>query len=238
MFSKWLGAKKPFKALEVASEQIHLLGEPEGNGTAVLKTELTKILVSEGNAAKAYLSRVRYGDETQVRLALIVDGRAPAAQMAAVIAQACQPLVAIDILFSDALPATALEHLKASVSPFFPAQSSNNQLFMINIQVGRGSNEEMPSNMAGAYVPVYVAAENSEAAAIQAVKHLSSQGYEFLDVVDKKIHQLDPAGWGEYVTTAWPDYQTQFPSQEDVIIGISFGRVFFGPFAGYDRQNA
>ena len=238
MFSKWLGSKKPFKALEIASEQIHFLGEPEGSGTPVLKAELTKILVKEGNVAMAYLSRVRYGDEPQVRLALVIDGRAPAAQMAEVIAHACQPLMAIDILFVDALSPPALMTLKESISPFFPVQSSDNKLFMINMQVGRGCNTEMPANMVGAYVPVFVAAVNSEAAALQAVKHLSSQGYEFLNVSDKKIHQLDPTGWDEYVKTAWADFQAHFPSQEDVIAGLPFGRVFFGPFASYDSQNA
>ena len=238
MLSKWLSAKKPFKALEIAPEQIHFLGEPDGGGTAVLKADLSKILVAEGNVAKAYLSRVRYGSDVQIRLALVVDSRAPAVQTAEVIARACQQLVMIDILFMESLSPSALENLTESISPFFPIHGPENLLFLINMQIGRGENSEMPANLIGAYVAVFVAATNTEAAALAAVKQLRSQGYEFLDVSDKKIHQLDPEGWNEYVKSAWPEFETHFPSQDDVILGLPFGRVFFGPFVGYESQNA
>lgn len=238
MFSKLFGVKKPYNEIEVTSNDLEFHGEPSGTGVADLKTGLAKILAAEGNVTTAYVTLVRYKSETHDRLALVIDGRAPAAQMAEVIAQACRPLVAIDILFLNTLQPAIAKKLKEQVPPFYPVQDCNNNFFMLNIHIGRGSSTEMPANLAGAYVPVFVAAPNAEAAAVEAVKQLNTRGYEFLDISDKKIHQLAPSGWSTYIKTAWPEYESHFPSQEDVIAGLPFGRVFFGPFAGYENQNA
>lgn len=236
MFSKLFGANKPYKEIEITSEDIEFLGEPSGSDVAVLKIGLAKILMAEGNTSAAYVSRVRYKFETEIRLALVIDGRAAIAQMAETIAQACKPLVAIDILFLNTLKPIIAQKLRKAVPQFYPAKN-NNQFFMINVQIGRGKNTEMPNNLAGAYVPIFVAAPDSETAALEAVKQLNLYGYDFIEISDKKIHQLDPTGWDAYIKTAWYEFEEHFPSQEDVIAGLPYGQIFFGPFAGYEAQN-
>jgi hypothetical protein len=236
MFSRLFGGKKPYKEVQNAASGIHLLGEPTGDGVAALKAQLAAVLAAEGNVSRAFLSRVRYGGGEQVRLALVVDGRAPQQQMAEAIAAGCQAIVAIDILFLESLAAPAVEQLEASL-PFFPAEAKN-KLFLINAQVGRGSNPGMPHNLSGAYVPVFVGAPDADAAARAAVRHLAAQGFEFLDVADKKIHQLDPQSWQSYLEEAWAGFASHFPSQEVVLAGLPYGQVFFGPFAGYESKNA
>ena len=238
MFSKLFGAKKPYKEVETPFDDVEFLGEPSGPGLADLKVSLAKILATEGNTTAAYVARILYKPEMQNRLALVIDSEAPAAQMAETIAQACKSLVAIDILFLNTLPPAIAKKLKELVPQFYPAQKCDNKFFMLNVHIGRGSNTEIPPNFAGAYVPVFVAAPDAEAAALEAVKQLNARGYEFLDISDKKFHQLDPGGWGTYIQTAWPEYASHFPSQEDVIAGLPYGQVFFGPFAGYENQNA
>ena len=114
-----------------------------------------------------------------------------------------------------------------------PTEPSN-KLWLINLHVGRDANTEMPTNLAGAYVPVFVAAVDHESAAREAVSQVSRRGYKFLDISDKKVHQLDPLKWDAYVRGSWPEFVSHFPTQEEVFVGLAEGRVFFGPFAGYE----
>ncbi|WP_449405619.1 hypothetical protein [Massilia phosphatilytica] len=43
------------------------------------------------------------------------------------------------------------------------------KLFRMTLHIARGRNTEMPSNLIGAYVPVFVGASDHEAAALKAV---------------------------------------------------------------------
>lgn len=110
--------------------------------------------------------------------------------------------------------------------------------FMFNMHVGRGTNSDMPTNLAGAYVPVYLGGTNYEAALTEAVAQIRKRGYDFIDLADGKAHQLDPLKWNSYVQEAWPEFESHFPTQEEVIRGLASGKVFFGPFAGYEQQSA
>ncbi|NUO76854.1 MAG: hypothetical protein HOQ32_12670 [Lysobacter sp.] len=113
-----------------------------------------------------------------------------------------------------------------------------NLLFLMNLQVGRGSNREMPSHLVGAFVPVYVAASDHEAALVQAVAQVQALGYEFLDLHDGVVHQLDPMQWQRYVSQAWPEFPNHFPSQAEVLAGLAAPEwVFFGPFAAYEAER-
>jgi hypothetical protein len=235
MFSKLFGTKKPYTQVQSTANQITFLGEPTGEAIARLKSELAVILAAEGNVTRAFLSTVRHGKEDQSRVALIIDGRAPAGQMVQVIAPACQPVVEIDIFFFESLSPFLIEHLQESIRPFFPPAESENKLFLINVHVGRGSNTDMPRKLIGAFIPVFVAASDSEAAVLEVVKQLKEQGFALLDVPDEKIYQLDPLDWQSYVESTWPEFESQFPSQEVVIAGLPYGLMFFGPFAGYDK---
>lgn len=113
-----------------------------------------------------------------------------------------------------------------------------NLLFLMNLQVGRGSNREMPSHLVGAFVPVYVAAGDHEAALVQAVAQVQARGYEFLDLSDGVVHQLDPMKWQQHVSQAWPEFPNHFPSQAQVLAGLAAPEwVFFGPFAAYEAER-
>ncbi|MBP3984305.1 hypothetical protein J5837_07670, partial [Pseudoxanthomonas helianthi] len=114
-----------------------------------------------------------------------------------------------------------------------------NGLFLLNMHIGRGSNSEMPANLAGAYVGVFIGAPDPNGALVQAVTELRRRGYEFIDLSDGKIHQLDPMQWDTYVQNAWPEFPNHFPRRTEVIAGLSSPSwVFFGPFAGYEPQRA
>src|SRR5690606_11276186 len=61
---------------------------------------------------------------------------------------------------------------------FDPVQPMNNNLYLINLHVGRGTSTEMPEPLVGAYVPSFSAATDPESAARQAVSSLAYRGYE------------------------------------------------------------
>jgi hypothetical protein len=119
MFSRLFRSKKPYTAVETPAASLRFLGEPTGDAVGVLERELTRILEAEGNASKAFLRRVQYPGEERIRLALIVDGDAPAEKMAPVIARACQPLVAIDIIFFASLKAGHIDEVRNGGPPFY-----------------------------------------------------------------------------------------------------------------------
>jgi hypothetical protein len=111
------------------------------------------------------------------------------------------------------------------------------RLFRLTLHVKRGVNPDMPSNMVGAYVPVFVAGASHEAAAKSAVSEIAQRGFEFVDIPDGKIDELDPEGWDEFVKQAWPEFTEYFPRQSEVCDELSKGFVFVGPFAGYESTG-
>jgi hypothetical protein len=111
--------KQPYTEIQAKADELRFLGEPTGDGLSLLKSELTKILMAEGNTARAYLSRVRYPGEERIRVALVLDGKAPARKMAEVIARECQPLVAIDLLFFETLTPELIASVQKDIVPFF-----------------------------------------------------------------------------------------------------------------------
>ncbi|MGF3969685.1 hypothetical protein, partial [Staphylococcus aureus] len=98
------------------------------------------------------------------------------------------------------------------------------------------SNTEMPANLRGAYVPVFIGATDHEGAARLAVAGLRDRGFEFLDIADGKIDELDPIKWDSFIASAWPDFLDYFPSQEAVLKGLASEFYFTGPFASYEAR--
>lgn len=124
MFSRWFGRKQAYVEHKTPASGIRLLGEPTGSGLELLRTELAKILAAEANTSRAYLSKVQYAGEDQVRVALVIDGRAPAQVMAPRIAGACEPLVAIDLLFLESLPGHLVTEIERTLRPFYADQEA------------------------------------------------------------------------------------------------------------------
>lgn len=112
------------------------------------------------------------------------------------------------------------------------------RLFRLTLHIKRGVNQEMPSNLVGAYVPVFVAGANHEAAASIAVSEIIRRGFEFVDIPDGKIDELDPEGWDAFVKQAWPEFIGYFPSQSKVGGELSKGFLFVGPFVGYESSES
>ena len=111
-------SKSSYKAIAVPVFKSQFLGEPAGD-VEFLKHELAKILVGEGNTKTAYLSRIQYPGEDRIRVALIIDGAAPAAKMAKVIATNCAPLVPIDIMFFEDLSTAQKKRIQDTLAPFY-----------------------------------------------------------------------------------------------------------------------
>ena len=112
------------------------------------------------------------------------------------------------------------------------------KLYRINIHVGRGDNTEMPAELVGAYVPVFVGAQDSEAAATLAVSHLARQGLEFIDIADYQIHLMDPTYWDTFIQESWPDFADHFPNQAHIMQRLESEFLCTGPFASYTAAGA
>lgn len=116
--------------------------------------------------------------------------------------------------------------------------SVSNNLYLINLHIGRGTSPEMPEQLVGAYVPCFAVAPDPESAARLVVSNLTGRGFEVLGIADNNIHQLDPSAWDFYLKSAWPEFLDAFPSQERVQTNLASGLLFFGPFAGYESERA
>lgn len=115
---------------------------------------------------------------------------------------------------------------------------ASNRLFRLTIHVKRGSYAEMPANLAGAYVPIFVGAVAHEVAAKAAVANLVKRGLEFVDIADNQIHELDPHKWDQFVREAWSEFAEYFPTQQQVLKDLDNGFLHVGPFASYEPPDA
>ena len=113
-------------------------------------------------------------------------------------------------------------------------QRPRNRLFRLTLHVARGTNLEMPANLVGAYVPVFVGAVDHTSAAQSAVLSLTKRGFDFRDIADGKIYELDPAKWDAFVAEAWPEFSGHFPAQREVLEMLDSGFLYVGPFASYE----
>ncbi|CAM3709073.1 hypothetical protein [Polaromonas hydrogenivorans] len=114
--------------------------------------------------------------------------------------------------------------------------SHRNRLFRLTVHVARGTNAEMPTNLVGAYVPIFLGATDHESAARSAVASLSQRGFEFLDIADGQIHELDASKWDSFVAEAWPEFVDYFPKQNEVVEKLNSAFLFTGPFASYESR--
>jgi hypothetical protein len=111
---------------------------------------------------------------------------------------------------------------------------AKNHFFEIPVKIGRGSSRTMPEHLIGAFVSCYAAAPDHETALRRTVAKLKDDGFIFEDLVGGKIHQLDPKNWRQHVEASWKEFSHHMPSQEEVLAGITEGRIFYGPFCSYE----
>src|SRR5262249_5255768 len=107
-----------------------------------------------------------------------------------------------------------------------------NRLFLCPVSVRPGPSCENPSNWDNASVFCYVAAPDHLLALRIAVETLKAKGWFFEDLVGGKVNQLDAHQWAEYVASTWSELPGHFPTQQEVMMLLESGGVFFGPFCG------
>ena len=112
-----------------------------------------------------------------------------------------------------------------------------NNLFHCTVKVRRGTGSGMPAAWLGAYVDCYVAAPDHLSAVRLAAEALGKQGNIFEDILNQKVHQMDPVGWDQYVVSSWTDMpKGYFPRQSEVLGLLESGGAFFGPFMGWESE--
>ena len=116
------------------------------------------------------------------------------------------------------------------------AEVAANSLFRFSAKVRPGPGCDMPPHLRGAYVDCFVAAPDHLGGLRSAVEKLRGQGYVFEDLMDGKVHQLDPLKWDEYVSASWPELPDYFSPQADMLRFVQAGGVFFGPFCGWESE--
>ena len=112
-----------------------------------------------------------------------------------------------------------------------------NHLYEIPVKVRRGPSCPMPPQLIGAYVICYVPAANHLNALKNAVSKLKIDGYIFEDLVNRKINELDPYKWAEYVKRSWSECKGSLPTQEELLRKMDAGEIFYGPFCGWKSEK-
>ena len=111
--------------------------------------------------------------------------------------------------------------------------SMSNRLYLAGIKVLRGTNEEMPPELAGAVASCFAAGHDYQAAVRASVWALEQMGFEFDSVVGEVV-EVPVDGWDGYVSEVWSDAADLLPRQAELPEIVKDGGVFFGPFAGFE----
>ena len=234
MLNKLFGKKK-CKELQTNASEMEFLGDLEGNGVAALRFEIGKILKQFPYVKNAYFSKLQYKGEDKTRISLVIESSEPSSIVGANVASKCAGIIPMDIMFSDSCNSDLLQKIKSLSEPIF---SESNFLFECPIVVSRGTNPDWPPEWKGAILNYFVAAKDYETALVKAVKDLRSSGYQFENVYDGKVNQLDPTVWWEqYVMEKWSEYIDHFPSQEDIEIILITGGLHVGPALGWENES-
>jgi len=72
------------------------------------------------------------------------------------------------------------------------APKPTNRLFRLTVHIGRRTNAEMPKNLVGAHVPIFVGALDHEAAAMKAVSSLTQGSRSYAHVINNFAGYLPP----------------------------------------------
>jgi hypothetical protein len=229
VLKKIFGKKYP-EQIETKVSDMEFLGDLEGNGVDALRFEVGKILRSFPQVENAYFSKLKYKDEDKSRIALIIESSETSHDFGGKIAQACEGITSMDIMFSSSCNSTLIHNVMERSQPLF---NDSNLLFECPIVVSRGANEDMPKEWKGAILTYFVAAKDYEAALLKAANDLKSEGYKFENVYDGKVNQLDPRKWwDQYVMEKWKEYSDHFPSQDDIEVIVMTGGMHKGPAFG------
>jgi Helicase conserved C-terminal domain len=107
-------------------------------------------------------------------------------------------------------------------------------LYIASIKVLRGTNKDMPPELAGAIATCFSTGPDYQSAVRSAVTALRQMGFEFTDIVGP-VREIPLEQWDRYIASTWPEASATLPRQSDLPQILERGGVFFGPFAGFER---
>ncbi|MEP3890395.1 MAG: enhanced serine sensitivity protein SseB C-terminal domain-containing protein [Hellea sp.] len=93
--------KKKYKVVKEQSDRMEFLGSPFGEDTERLENDISERLETVSAVRGAYLSMLRYADNENVRLALIIQSDFSKDDFIASLAKSCAGVVTMDIMFME-----------------------------------------------------------------------------------------------------------------------------------------
>lgn len=231
MFSRLFGKPRPVRTLQQSLDGIEFAGPVQGSGLATLRMELAPRLRQWPIIDNAYLPKLQYVQEDSPRNFLVlIEHETTTPTQKEQIAAACSGLVPMDIFYSLDLPRPLMALVRSGCMPLFVPDLS---WFECALLVKRGTNEGMPPEWPLGVSFWYVAAYNYEDALFAAVAAARASGFEFVNVYDGKVVQLDVTKWwSDLVMTKWREYSEHLPTQQQVEVAVSTGGLFMGPTIG------
>jgi len=221
MFGK-LFSRKPEKleqkstTLNNGKYAIRFLGDITGDvaATDLLRLEITKILSEIPLIKNAWFSMVKYADEEQKRLALILECNHLSNDLGHTLAVKCSEVTSLDILPSTNISTKDLDLVKKQSKALY---QSGNKLFVVPILIERGENEHMPIDWKQA-IQLYIVAEGDMLLALnRAVAEVQIQKFKMVSIFKSKILGVEPdAWWNDFVLDRWVNEKDKFPSQTSV----------------------
>lgn len=225
--------KKPPAVRKVQQPRygIEFVDQMSGTGLDALRMELAPRLRSMERVDNGYLAKLHYSGEATPRNCLVLfEGEYCSQSQKLDVAASCAGIIPMDICFASDLPSGLVTKVVAVCRPILLPDLA---LFECPLIVRRGPKAEMPSTWPLGVSFRYVAAANFEDALLQAVMSAKADGFEFVNVYEGKVVQIDHTKWWSgVVMRQWKQYAEHLPSQAAVEAAVATGGLFRGPTIG------
>ena len=126
-------------------------------------------------------------------------------------------------------------HTKIMFSFFKNKSTGKNKLYAVTVSLGPSAGSSMPSELLGATVVCYVPAVDHLAALQKAAQKLTQDKFVITDI-DATVRELNPNKWTEHIKSIWPEFADGLPTQDQVLLEMEAGSIFYSPFCGYDSE--
>lgn len=231
MFSRLFKKQPAVQQVQRPRDGIEFAGQMTGTGLDALRMELAPRLQVLKRIQNGYLPKLLYPGESLPRNCLLLVESEPCSHTEKVSAAAsCAGIVPMDICFASDLPS---ELVRKATSLCRPLLLPDLAFFECPLVVRRGSNTEMPPEWPLGVSFRYVAAPNFEDALLHAVGSAKAEGFEFVNVFQGKVIQIDHTKWWSgVVMEQWQQYADHLPSQAQVEAAVATGGLFRGPTIG------
>lgn len=231
MLSRFFRKSGAARSVQQAADGIAFVDQVSGSGLDALRMQLAPRLWPFKSIENGYLPKLTLRGEANPRNCLLLVEREPLApEQKEAIAAACAGTIALDIYFSRELPSELVATVTSHCRPLFLPGLA---LFECPLIVKRGLNTSMPSEWPTGVSFWYVAATSVEDALARAVGSARTEGFEFVDVYQGKVVQIDHTKWWDgVVMKQWREYATHLPTQQQMDAAVATGGIFMGPNIG------